>query len=246
MDFLQLIWLVSSMTTRLVYLRSTKCQVKVTNYMKITFEPEVVETSGWLQNVPDRNTYQKYHHCPAPPPCVTWCQKTSHFRIFSEINFKVIYLKIGLCLYYMYVPCKLHRYNTKCYIYSPKVNISLRNLHHMLWGYADIMEIKWPWNVKVMVKVMKNHENHCWAMTLESEVVNTSISCNMFFEEIPVPIATYEVPFLCHMTSKINFFCNFVFKHQCNRYHSQDQMSNVKGQRQRSMSNVNVTYFLLL
>ena len=26
----------------------------------ITFKPEIVETSGWLQNVVDENTYQKY------------------------------------------------------------------------------------------------------------------------------------------------------------------------------------------
>ena len=40
-------------------------KVKVTKNKKATvwdrtFEPEVVETSGWFQNVPDRNTNQKY------------------------------------------------------------------------------------------------------------------------------------------------------------------------------------------
>ena len=42
----------------------SKVKVKVTEYTKttiwaITFEPEVVETSGWFENVPCPNTYQK-------------------------------------------------------------------------------------------------------------------------------------------------------------------------------------------
>ena len=42
----------------------SKVKVKVTENTKttiwaITFEPEVVETSGWFQNVPCQNIYQK-------------------------------------------------------------------------------------------------------------------------------------------------------------------------------------------
>ena len=43
-----------------------KVKVKVlikdmkTTVWTITFEPEIVENSGWFQNVTGRNTYQKY------------------------------------------------------------------------------------------------------------------------------------------------------------------------------------------
>ena len=42
----------------------SKVMVKVTENTKttigaITYEPEVVETSGWFQNVPCQNTYQQ-------------------------------------------------------------------------------------------------------------------------------------------------------------------------------------------
>ena len=45
----------------------SKVKVKVSKNMKTTvwartFEPEVVETSGWLQNVPDENTILAYRH----------------------------------------------------------------------------------------------------------------------------------------------------------------------------------------
>ena len=65
-----------------------------------TFEPEVVETSGWFQNVPDRNTYQKYaapmtYGVPLFIRHVT-SNKTYDFCMFSKfVHFVPIDLKMG-------------------------------------------------------------------------------------------------------------------------------------------------------
>ena len=45
----------------------TNVKVNVTKNTKttiwaITFEPEVIETSGWFQNVPGKNTYHNTYH----------------------------------------------------------------------------------------------------------------------------------------------------------------------------------------
>ena len=81
----------------------SKVKVKVTENTKttiwaITFEPEVVETSGWFQNVPCQNTYQK---CRSPHDVrrtvlrhVT-SNKTYNCCIFSNINSEPIDFKIG-------------------------------------------------------------------------------------------------------------------------------------------------------
>ena len=84
-----------------------KVKVKVTENTKttmwaITSEPEVVETSGWFQNVPCQNIYQK---CRSPHDawrnllCVTWRQINQikrDFCIFSNfVNFVPIDIKIG-------------------------------------------------------------------------------------------------------------------------------------------------------
>ena len=56
----------------------SKVKVKVTENTKaITFEPEDVETSGWFQNVPCQNTYQK-----SRSPHDAWC------NLFASRNVK--------------------------------------------------------------------------------------------------------------------------------------------------------------
>ena len=74
--------------------------------MFITFEPEVAETSGWLQDVPDGNTYHTYsrlldvrrivlHH--------VMSNKTCDICMFSKfVNFVPIDLKIGIYIDWTY------------------------------------------------------------------------------------------------------------------------------------------------
>ena len=68
----------------------SKVKVKVTENMKttiwaITFEPEVVETSGWFQNVPCQNIYQK---CRSPHDA--WRSVFASHDVNSEpIDFKI-------------------------------------------------------------------------------------------------------------------------------------------------------------
>ena len=68
----------------------SKVKVKVTENTKttiwaITSEPEVVETSGWFQNVPCQNIYQK---CRSPPDA--WCSVFASHDVNSEpIDFKI-------------------------------------------------------------------------------------------------------------------------------------------------------------
>ena len=79
-----------------------KVNVKVIKNIKTTvwaihFEPKVVETSGWLQNVSNKNTY---HDDPEPPWrttyrfCVTWRQiKHTIFACF--LNSSILYRLIS-------------------------------------------------------------------------------------------------------------------------------------------------------
>ena len=80
-----------------------RSKVKVTENTEttiwgITFEPEVLETYGWFQNVPDQNTYQK---CQVPMTYVVpflchLTKKIHNYCIFSNfVNFVRIDLKIG-------------------------------------------------------------------------------------------------------------------------------------------------------
>ena len=85
----------------------SKVKVKVTENTKttmwaITSEPEVVDTSGWFQNVPCQNIYQK---CRSPHDAwrnvfgVTWRQinqiKRDFCICYNFVNFVPIDLKIG-------------------------------------------------------------------------------------------------------------------------------------------------------
>ena len=81
----------------------------------ITFEPKVVETSSWLQNVPDGNIYQDYPVIvmfDVPLLCLMTSNNTYHFSTFCKfINFVPIDLKIGTnidCTYTMYHKTKTH------------------------------------------------------------------------------------------------------------------------------------------
>ena len=73
-----------------------RSKVKVTEYTKttlwaITFEPEVVEISGWFQNVPCQNTYRS-----VPFLRHVTSNKIYNCCIFSNfVNSKPIDLKIG-------------------------------------------------------------------------------------------------------------------------------------------------------
>ena len=96
----------------------------------------------------------------------------------------------------------------------------------------QIQKIKWPWNVKVKVKHIKNHENHhlshnfgtgsrknFWLVGKHS-LQNSASVCDP-------QILTYDVTFLRHVTS--NKMNNFEKKNL------QGQRSN-KGQRSRSFN----------
>ena len=78
----------------------SKVKVNVTENTKTTiwaiaFEPEVVETSGWLQNVPCQNTYQK---CRSPHDAWrnVFASRDVNCCIFSNfVNSEPIDFKIG-------------------------------------------------------------------------------------------------------------------------------------------------------
>ena len=94
----------------------SKVKVKVTENTKttiwaITFEePEVVETSGWFQNVPCQNTYQKWRT--TYRFCVTWRQIkytiVAYFLTSSILNrliSKSVHTLIWLCTIYNIKNC---------------------------------------------------------------------------------------------------------------------------------------------
>ena len=92
-------------------------KVKVTENTKttiwaITFEPEVVETSGWFQNVTCQNTYQncrRAHYVRHAILRHVTSNKIYNCCIFSNfVNSEPIYLKIGThidltCTIYMII-----------------------------------------------------------------------------------------------------------------------------------------------
>ena len=91
----------------------SKVKFKVTENKKkntiwaITFEPEVVETSGWFQNVQSPHEVSESAWSTTYRFCVTWrSNKTYDFCIFSNlVNFVPIDLKIGTHIDWTYVTC---------------------------------------------------------------------------------------------------------------------------------------------
>ena len=122
------------------------------------------------------------------------------------------------------------------------MKISLQNLHQSCKGTNDeFKKIKWPWNVKVKVKHIKNHENHLLSHNFETGsrrnfwLVGKHSLQNSAYVSYP-QILTYDVTFLRHVTS--NKMNNFEKKNSTN---CQGQRSNWrsrsnKGQRSRSFN----------
>ena len=127
------------------------------------------------------------------------------------------------------------------------MKISLQNLHQSCKGTnGEFKEIKWPWDVKVKVKHIKNHENHLlshnfgtgsrrnfWLVGKHSLQNSASVS--------DPQILTYDVTFLRHLTSnKMNNFEKKIISSNRQGQRSNLRSRSNKGQRSRSFD-----FFLL-
>ena len=104
-----------------------------------------------------------------------------------------------------------------CYISANNEDIASKFTPVMQGNKWRIQKIKWPWNVKVKVKHIKNHENH-----LLSHNFGTGSGRNFWLvgkhslqnsaSGSDLQILTYDVTFLRHVTlNKMNNFEKNVF-----------------------------------
>ena len=82
----------------------SKVKVKVTENTKttisaITFEPEVVETTGWFKNVPYQNTYQQ---CRGQNLLRLLCLKFKYCNIFGFHGIIGVFIKTVFNEYYAF------------------------------------------------------------------------------------------------------------------------------------------------
>ena len=106
------------------------------------------------------------------------------------------------------------------------MNISLRNVHQSCTGTnGEFSIVKWPWNLKVKVKHIKNHENHL----LNRKSYRFLVGCKMFLIEgrmrYVVSVLTYNIKFYVTWLQKIHKLKKIFVS------------SNRRGQRSRSRSN---------
>ena len=87
------------------------------------------------------------------------------------------------------------------------MKISLQNLHQSCKGTnGEFKKIKWPWNVKVKVKHIKNHENHLLSYNFGTGsrrnfwLVGKHSLQNSAYVSYP-QILTYDVTFWRYVTS---------------------------------------------